>query len=279
MQDFFDVFQIGLVRGHVFFYAAERLLHQQIAGTLRRMVMGRTRPARASVATGFARHRSGRPYRIAFSIIGRDICPKGKLFVFEPRRISFQLLCANLTANGITHAHAYRLGVGAEKARIHEGPLPLDKAYNSGGPAIGALQGEGEAYDVVALDTMIEELGSIDLIKADVQGHEGALLRGASQLISTCRPLLYLENDERERSRALIEQVMALDYRLWWHAVPVFRQNNRGRTLQNIFGNVTSFNMLCIPAERVDALTPALAGIGGLQPMTDPAWFPVAAQS
>lgn len=211
--------------------------------------------------------------------IARDICPKGKLFVFEPRRISFQLLCANLTANGITHAHAYRLGVGAEKARIHEGPLPLDKAYNSGGPAIGALQGEGEAYDVVALDTMIEELGAIDLIKADVQGHEGALLRGASQLISTCRPLLYLENDERERSRALIEQVMALDYRLWWHAVPVFRQNNRGRTLQNIFGNVTSFNMLCIPAERVDALTPALAGLGGLQPMTDPGWFPVATQS
>jgi len=211
--------------------------------------------------------------------IARDICPKGKLFVFEPRRITFQLLCANLTANGITHAHAYRLGVGAEKARIHEGPLPLDKAYNSGAPAIGALQGEGETYDVVALDTMIEEFGAIDLIKADVQGHEGALLRGASQLISTCRPLLYLENDERERSRALIEQVMALDYRLWWHAVPVFRQNNRGRTLQNIFGNVTSFNMLCIPAERVDALTPALAGIGGLQPMTDPAWFPVVAQS
>lgn len=211
--------------------------------------------------------------------IARDICPKGKLFVFEPRRITFQLLCANLTANGITHAHAYRLAVGAEKARIHEGPLPLDNAYNSGGPAVGALQGEGEAYDVIALDTMIEELGQIDLIKADVQGHEGALLRGASQLISTCRPLLYLENDERDRSRALIEQVMALDYRLWWHAVPVFRQNNRGRTLQNIFGNVTSFNMLCIPAERVDALTPALTGIGGLQPMTDPAWFPVAAQS
>lgn len=207
--------------------------------------------------------------------IARNICPKGKVFAFEPRRISFQLLCANLTANGVTHAHACRLAIGADRASITEGPLPLEGAYNSGGPSIGVLPGAGESYEVIPLDSMMDELGQIDLIKADVQGNESELLSGASRLIAGCRPLLYVENDEKARSRGLIEAITALNYQLWWHVTPMFRKNNRGRTLQNIFGTTVSLNMLCIPAERVDAVTATLAGFPGLQPMTDPDWFPI----
>jgi hypothetical protein len=43
---------------------------------------------------------------------------------------------------------------------------------------------------------------------------------------------------------------MEMNYDLWWHIVPLFRPNNHAHTRQNIFGNISSFNMLCLPRER-----------------------------
>jgi hypothetical protein len=87
------------------------------------------------------------------------------------------------------------------------------------------------------------------LIKADVEGFEEDVLRGGSQIISRDNPILYLENDRVDKSQYLIEYAWSLGYDLYWHIVPLFRNDNNARTPYNVFGTTHSFNMLGIPKE------------------------------
>jgi hypothetical protein len=75
-------------------------------------------------------------------------------------------------------------------------------------------------------------------------------LGGAKRLITRDRPVLYLENDRIDRSEELLSYVNELNYDVWWHVVHLFRKDNFARTQANIFGNISSFNILCIPKER-----------------------------
>jgi hypothetical protein len=61
--------------------------------------------------------------------------------------------------------------------------------------------------------------------------------------------MLYVENDRAEKSAALIEQIMGLDYRLYWHLPRLFNSRNYFGETENVFGNLVSVNMLCIPRE------------------------------
>jgi hypothetical protein len=97
---------------------------------------------------------------------------------------------------------------------------------------------------------MIDSLKPISLLKADVEGWERDVLIGSQKLIARDRPTLYVENDRVEKSRELIRCIMEMNYDLWWHEVPLFRPDNHAHTRWNIFGNVSSLNMLCLPRER-----------------------------
>ena len=114
---------------------------------------------------------------------------------------------------------------------------------------MGEKNAIGVAVKVVPLDDLISDLPKVDLLKLDVEGMEGEVLKGASKTIHRNRPWMYLENDRMEKSQALIEQIMALDYKLWWHVPPMFNPNNYFGVKENEYGNIASFNMLCLPLE------------------------------
>ena len=202
--------------------------------------------------------------------LARDVCPAGTVYAFEPRRLVFQMLCANLAVNSLANVHAFQMALGRERQVLREGALPLEGngATNLGGHALGSLPGEAETIEVRPLDEMLASLPRIALLKADVEGHEQAVLEGARQLIARDRPILYLENDRPAESPALIRAGMELDYLMWWHTVPLFRPQNLARTQANIFGNVHSFNMLCLPRENGPR-------VNGLQPVTGPDQHPL----
>lgn len=201
--------------------------------------------------------------------IARDLCPRGRVFAFEPRRLLFQMLCANLALNGIDNVEAFQLGLGSAEATLMEGRFPTDQDVNAGAYPLGAIAGDEEVIELRPLDAFAGRLPRVDLIKADVEGNELDLLRGAARVIVRDRPLLYLENDRVDRSAALLRHVMALGYDIWWHVVPVYRPDNRARTLTNLFGNMASFNILCLPRERG-------AVIDGLPRIDDPDAHPLA---
>jgi hypothetical protein len=62
--------------------------------------------------------------------------------------------------------------------------------------------------------------------------------------------MLYLENDAQGDSFELISYLHSIEYDVYWHIVPLYRKNNFAKTLVNIFGNVSSFNILCFPKEK-----------------------------
>jgi FkbM family methyltransferase len=200
--------------------------------------------------------------------IARDICPTGLVYAFEPRRLLFQMLCANLALNGVTNVFAFQKAIGRSASSIMEGMLPTKSPANLGGYSIGTLTGESETIDIIPLDAMIDSLKAVALLKADVEGWERDVLVGSQKIIARDRPLLYIENDRVDRSRDLIICIMKMSYALWWHIVPLFRPNNHAHTRVNIFSNIVSINMLCLPHESKIQVT-------GLQKIESPEFHPL----
>jgi hypothetical protein len=72
------------------------------------------------------------------------------------------------------------------------------------------------------------------LLKIDVDGAEVDVLRSGQALIGRTRPVLYVENDVRERSPGLLRYMGDLGYDLYWHAAPIIEP-------ENFYGNVDNY--------------------------------------
>jgi FkbM family methyltransferase len=170
----------------------------------------------------------------------------GEVHAFEPQRIVFQALCANLALNQCTNVFARQCAVGETTGTINVPPLDPAVRTNFGGVS---LQGVafGESVPLVTLDSL--DLPACRLLKVDVEGMEVEVLKGAIGLVDIHRPLMYLENDRVERSEELLSLVKQLSYEAYWHFPPVYNPNNYFGDAENVFGNVESKNILCVPVE------------------------------
>ena len=80
---------------------------------------------------------------------------------------------------------------------------------------------------------------------------EFEVISGAKRIIEKFRPVLYVENGVKDKSKALIMLIISLGYRLYWHLPPFFNPSNFSSDSVNIYGgNIYkgeySTNMLCI---------------------------------
>lgn len=193
--------------------------------------------------------------------LARRLGPEGCLFAYEPQRLTFQQLCGNLALNGLDNVVALWAAAGREKGAIRVPVIDPDVPANIGGLDIRG-HADGEAVVVEPVDAL--GLARCDLIKADVEGMERDVLAGAKETIARCRPILYLENDRAENGAALIDDVLALGYRAWWHTPPLFNAENWTKRRDDVWlaeegKRFVSINMLCVPEEsplRVEGLRP-----------------------
>ena len=182
----------------------------------------------------------------------RAVGAKGAVYAFEPQRLIYQTLCANMALNGIPNVAAWQAGLGAEPGSMTVPFMRYDRPGNFGGVALAA-EGPGDKVPITTVDAL--ELPRCRLIKVDVQGMESEVLRGAEATIAKHRPYLYVENDIRERSPALIQQLFDLDYRLYWHRPLMFNENNFYGKEENVLVLETAeglllrlnINMFCVP--------------------------------
>lgn len=178
--------------------------------------------------------------------LAHALMPNGALVAFEPQRLTFQILCANLALNGLWNVYARQAAVGRAPGQIAVPVLDPTKFQNFGGLSLIGNE-SGEAVPVETIDGL--GLESCRLIKADVQGMEADVLAGAEATIRRCRPSLYIENDQPERSAALIRQMQGYGYKLWWHLPPLFNPDNHEGVAENVYPGVVSLNMLGLPEE------------------------------
>jgi FkbM family methyltransferase len=178
--------------------------------------------------------------------MARAVAPGGIVLAYEPQRILYQVLCANLMLNEVDNVHARHAALGASRAVTRVPNVDYSRENNFGGVSLGAEQ--GEAVVVETIDGL--SLRQLALLKADVEGMETELLQGATGTIRRLRPLLYVEADRKDKLPALIALIHALEYRTWLHAPPLFSADNHFGHAENVFPGIVSINLLCVPRER-----------------------------
>ncbi|MEM1297774.1 MAG: FkbM family methyltransferase [Pseudomonadota bacterium] len=174
---------------------------------------------------------------------------KGMLYAFEPQIAIFQLLCANLALNDLVNVQAFNAGCGEQPEWLPIIRLDPAKQRNFGGIGLEHLTRETNTrVRIEALDDALD-MPALHLIKADVEGMEVPVLKGAAGLIGKHRPLLYLEAS-KEHAPEIISHVLGLDYEMWWHLPPMFNPQNFFGKAENLYGRITSKNVVCAPVER-----------------------------
>jgi len=199
-------------------------------------------------------------------VIARAVGPAGYVYAYEAQRIVFQTLCANLALNSIVNVDARYAAAGAEPGWILVPDIDYTQRNNFGGIAVNGFT-SGRKVARVSLDADLDP-ARLDFIKIDVEGMELEVLRGADALIRQFHPLLYVENDRVDTSEVLIRHILNLDYRLYWHLPPLYNPQNFFAESENVYPNIVSFNMLCVPRT-----TPQ--DIKGMMEITDPAQHPL----
>lgn len=198
--------------------------------------------------------------------MAKQVGDNGLIYAFEPQMSVFQQLCANLALNDLMNVQAFQAGCGdrAETLALVR-PNPA-RENNFGGFSLNRLRAEqGIDVPVHRLDALLDP-PRLQLLKADVEGMELQVVRGAAGLIARYRPVLYLETSE-DHSQALFNDLLGRDYQLFWHQPRMFNPDNFNANPQNHFGNVVSRNILCVPAE-------AKVEVKGLRPVSDVDDFP-----
>ena len=181
---------------------------------------------------------------------------RGVVIAFEPQRLVFQTLCANMALNSITNVICRNNGVGEDSGILRVPALDPQKVQNFGGLSLRG-QTEGEPVERISIDDL--DLKRCHFMKIDVEGMEIPVVAGAKETILRYRPTLYVENDREEYSDDLIRLISSLRYRLYSHRPPLFNRDNVARNRDNVFSDIISENMLCLPEEspvRVPHLPP-----------------------
>lgn len=178
--------------------------------------------------------------------LARMVGPRGEVHAFEPQRIVFQNLCANLALNQLTNVFARQVAVGAKPGKIMVPPVDPASRTNFGGISMGDFAA-GEVVPLVTLDSL--NLPVCHFLKADVEGMEVEVLTGAEHTIESFRPLMYLENDRADRSEELLTRIGHMDYVAYWHLARLFNPANFANDPIDIFPGIVSINVLCIPKE------------------------------
>jgi FkbM family methyltransferase len=178
--------------------------------------------------------------------------PCGFVFSFEPQRIAFEFLSANIILNNLTNIFPMHAAVSDTNGEIM---VPVINPASQSNTAAFKISGHtmGDAVKQVTIDSL--GFGSCHMIKIDVEGMESNVIAGAQNTIRQFRPVLFLENNGFGNSPELIRQIFDLNYKAWWFFSPPVEPNTPFNP------EINDKNMLCLPAEwntNVNGLVPVL---------------------
>ena len=132
-----------------------------------------------------------------------------------------------------------------------EGVAIMPKVQYSAKGNFGGL-GLGESSIYGSYEVPVHTLDSYDIpcgfMKIDVEGYELEVLRGAVDTIARCKPIMYIEDDRREKSAALRAFIVGLGYTIEEHKPTLYREENFFGLKKNIWDkNYASHNLICRP--------------------------------
>ena len=183
----------------------------------------------------------------AFTLpLAKFVGAEGRVIAFEPQPAIFGVLKTNCEVNKLQNVVLMNSAVGDAGGEISVPDVDYGVGGNFGGVALGG-EGSEITAPVITIDGL--NLPACAFMKIDVEGMEYEALTGAEETIQRFRPLLYVENDRREKSARLISLLQSFGYKLYWHTPPLFNPLNFGGEEENFWPGIVSQNMLCVPVE------------------------------
>lgn len=170
----------------------------------------------------------------------------GSVLAFEPQRLPFQLLCGNVAINCMVNVHCLQKAAGDRNGRAKVPALPPNEPHNFGGVSIGGESSSGEDVEVVTIDSL--GLKSCHLIKIDVEGMECEVIGGGGETILEYRPILFVENNTKDKASRTIAAILGIGYKAWWHLALYYNNSNFFNNRENVFAEFKlEANLLCMP--------------------------------
>ncbi len=197
--------------------------------------------------------------------LAKHVGMQGRVVAYEPQPVMFQALCGTIALNSLMNVDCYPYALSSEAGQLVIPALDYRQQNNFGGISFVTPADQGLTVPLNRFDD-VYQLPRLDLMKIDVEGMELSVLNGAETMINKFRPVIYMENDHQSNSPALLQWLFDHDYRVWWHAPALFNADNFFQNAENIYGSVSSLNVLAI---RRDADTNI-----GLTEVTDVNSFP-----
>ncbi len=174
----------------------------------------------------------------------QKVTETGLVYAFEPQRLVFQTLCANIGTNALTNVICYQLGLGDEKASTKVPFLNPRESNNVGAMSI-ENNDNGEEIEIITIDEL--KLNKCKLIKIDAEGMENKVLHGAFKTINSLKPIIFIENNQEDCSSEIIRSLFSLDYDCYWHIAHYYNPDNYLNYTKDIFpDNKPQANMLCV---------------------------------
>jgi FkbM family methyltransferase len=164
---------------------------------------------------------------------------QGRVFAFEPQRLVFHQLVANVALNSLVNAYPLQLAVGAEDRGLSIPALDPFRAASYGSLELGRNQiediGQWPADNGLTETVNLGKLDSLGLpdpafVKIDVEGMELDVLKGGSRTIMRARPLMFIEYLKND-SAVLLSEIKGMGY--------------------DVYDFAPTFNYLCIPSEKM----------------------------
>jgi len=147
-----------------------------------------------------------------YTLLAAKYAPAGRVIALEPHPESYQRLQSHICLNRLSNVRALNLAAGRTPGR--SSLVSSDQFSDS---RLLPTNRSGDSVidvEVLPVDQIVREaaLPRVDVMKIDVEGAEGQVLRGAQETLSQFHPLLIVELD-RERERAFgDEPEKVLDY-------------------------------------------------------------------
>jgi FkbM family methyltransferase len=189
--------------------------------------------------------------------LAHQVGSSGKVLAFEPQRILYYCLCANVVLNNLVSVVCHQAVVGEVAGTLAIPELDYQAEYNFGGIELTDDCSTCLHYSVPIL--RVDDLGldACHFMKIDVEGMEQQVLGGAADTIRRFRPLLYVEDDRSDKSAQLRALLASLGYDLYLHRPPLYNPENFFQDPRNIYGKIISLNLFCQPRGSVSPINPA----------------------
>ena len=189
-----------------------------------------------------------------FSLIAsRLVGPSGKIYSFEPTPFTFNKFNKNITLNSYANIRVYKKAV-SDKSGNASFKIPTGTVKNSGRASLRDIEENNSTVEVktITLDSILNEIEPIHLIKMDIEGAEAMALKGMINLIKRDQPIFIMELSDYYLKQLGESASYVLDF----YRQQAYKIFIAGEEIKEISNDMElkdhQYDILCIPIAKYD---------------------------